>query len=310
VWELSGPPETWEQQLHERQAREPVFAVISGLGGTNWEPVHRFCEHDSVPCLLPNVDLPVVAESDFYPVYFSKGVLLEAQLIARQISEMPNRPRQVTQVFRRGDIGEAAAAALRTTTLSSGLQVQNFALTETGSLQTLNRVLNKTPNAAIVLWLRPADLSALPEMPSSVTTVFASGLMGGLEKSPVPATWRDATHMSYPFDLPELRKIRMNFPSVWFKVHNIAVVDERVQSDTYLACGILAETLGEMLDSFVPDYLVERVEIMLSHRVITGYYPRLGLAQGQRFASKGGYMVRLAGEDGNKLVAEGEWTVP
>jgi hypothetical protein len=99
----------------------------------------------------------------------------------------------------------------------------------------------------------------------------------------------------------------MNFPSIWFKVHHIPVIDERVQSDTYLACGILAETLSEMLDSFVRDYLVERMEIMLSHRVITGYYPRLGLAQGQRFASKGGYMIRL---DENKPVAISDWIVP
>lgn len=309
VWELSGAPETWEKQLQDKLAAEPVFAVISGLGGKTWEPVHRFCEHAEVPCLLPNVDLPVVAESDFYSVYFSRGILLEAQLIARQIREM--KPRKVTQIYRRGDIGAMAAAAVRSATLSSDLQLQDIALGESASLQSLNQVLKEdAADSAVVLWLRPEDLATLPDKPASLSNVMVSGLMGGLENSPLPPAWREAARMSYPFDLPDQRKIRMNFPSVWFKVHHIPVTDERVQSDTYLACGILAETLGEMLDSFVRDYLVERVEIMLSHRVLTGYYPRLGLAQGQRFASKGGYMVRFAENGGAKLIADGGWTVP
>lgn len=35
-----------------------------------------------------------------------------------------------------------------------------------------------------------------------------------------------------------------------------------------------------MADAFVRDYLIERVEMALDHRVLTGYYPRLTLAAG------------------------------
>jgi hypothetical protein len=65
-----------------------------------------------------------------------------------------------------------------------------------------------------------------------------------------------------------------------------------------------------MVDTFVRDYLIERMEAMLEHRVITGYYPRLALAPGQRFASKGGYIVRFAGTTGTGLVAASDWIVP
>src|SRR5437879_9806114 len=43
VWELTGAPATWEAQLRKYLASEPVFAVISGLGGSNWGPVQKFC---------------------------------------------------------------------------------------------------------------------------------------------------------------------------------------------------------------------------------------------------------------------------
>jgi hypothetical protein len=52
------------------------------------------------------------------------------------------------------------------------------------------------------------------------------------------------------------------------------------------------------------------MEDMLGRRLITGYYRHLSLGSGQRFASKGGYIVRYNTEQPAKLVADGEWIVP
>jgi hypothetical protein len=88
------------------------------------------------------------------------------------------------------------------------------------------------------------------------------------------------------------------------------VVDEQVQADTYLACGLLAETLSHLVDAFIPEYLIERLQDMIEHRIITGYYPRLTLATGQRFASKGGYIVRFQDSQGTRLAAASAWIAP
>ena len=256
------------------------------------------------------MDLPVSAEQDFYPVYFSRGVLLEANLIARQLREDQAhlRLRRVVQLYREGDVGQEAARTLGAS--APGLEVVTRPF-KGGDLKTelSASLLDTRADDAIVLWLRPAELAALPSPPASAA-VYVSGLMGKLEYSPLPPTWRGLARLTYPFDLPEQRRVRMDFPLGWFKVRNVRVVDERVQTDTYLACVILSETLGHMLDSFVRDYLVERVEVLLSHRLVNGYYPRLGLAPGQRFASKGGYLVHFASADGRRLAADSGWIVP
>src|ERR1700724_1635892 len=101
---MSGPPEHWREQLDQHFAREPVMAVLSGLGGRDWGAVREFWERRQVPCLFPNVEVPDIAEWDFYSLYFSKGVLLESELIAHRIADsfQDQRGRTGRQVFRRG----------------------------------------------------------------------------------------------------------------------------------------------------------------------------------------------------------------
>lgn len=313
VWELTGLPETWQQQLEKRLAAEPVFAFISGLGGKNWEPIHYFCEREKIPCLFPNVDNPVVDEKDFYPVYFSKGVTLEAQLISHQLQgnqEQP-KPHRVVQIFRQGDIGEQGAKEVQAQFESTRIKVENRVLKENGAGEELAESLKDIKeDDELLLWLRQDDLLLLPVEAVASKKIYLSGLMGGLENGQLPESWRKIVHMTYPVDLPMQRRVRMNYPLSWFKIKHIPVVAERVQSDTYLACGILSETLMHMLDSYQREYLVERLEDMLSRRLITGYYPRLSLAPKQRFASKGGYMVHFDGNEGVKVVVEGDWIVP
>ena len=134
--------------------------------------------------------------------------------------------------------------------------------------------------------------------------------MGGLEKSPLPAGWREHTLMTYPFDLPGRRGVRLDYPLGWFSFRHIPVVAEQVQTDTYLACSLLADVLNRMADNFARPYLIEQLQALLEHRIITGYYPHLTLASNQRFASKGGYVVHFRDPGGTALVAEADWIVP
>lgn len=317
VWQLEGAPQTWQAQLSDKLAAEPVFAVISGLGGKTWEPVHRFCDSEGLPCLFPNVDLPVDSEADFDDVYFSKGVLLEAQLIARQLqaSEAAPKLRRVVQVFRADDVGgdaaKAMASALGTPQGDTKIKVVDRRLAAAGGKQDLTAALrDTTAGDALVLWLRPADIAALGPLPGGVTLVYMSGRMAGLEQAPLPAAWRRLTRMAYPFDLPDRRRAQVDYPLGWFRIRQIPVVALQAQADAYLACIILSDTINHMSDTFQRDYLIERIGEGLGHRILTGYYPRLALAAGQSFASKGGYVVHFAENTGTHVIADGDWIVP
>lgn len=312
VWELTGAESTWQQQLQQRLADEPVFAVISGLGGRSWASVHAFCERAELPCLFPNVDAPPGrADRDFYSMYFSRGVLLEAELIGKRLLDAGAGPSRVLQVYRAADSGEASASALAALLRAHGVAVASRALPARAPASAVTEAARSAAGAgAMVLWLRGSDLAALPHTPPKGVDVYLSGVMAGLERAPLPAAWRARARMAYPFDLPDRRRVRVDYALGWIVGRHIPLVAEQVQIDTYLALGLLSETMNHMTDNFVRDLLVERMENDLEHRIITGYYPRLTLANHQRFASKGGYVVRFRDPGGAALAAEGDWMVP
>jgi hypothetical protein len=314
VWDLTGPASTWESQLQQHLAEQPVLAEVSGLGGANWAPVHEFCEKAALPCLFPNVNVPVDDDHAFYSLYFSRGVLLEAGLIAKALVPPGEAASAATvlQIYRAGDSGEAAAAALAAALRPLGIEARNRALKAGAAGQGVAEAVHGASGAAVlVLWLRPGDLAALGAASSAPARVFVSGLMGGLEHAPLPRDWRARTRIVYPYDLPERRDLRLRYPLAWFSIRHIPVVDEELQANTYLACGLLSETLSHMADNFARPYLIELLQTKIERRLInTGYYPRMVLGPNQHFASKGGYIAHFAEPSGTRLAADSEWMVP
>jgi hypothetical protein len=327
VWELSGPADTWAEQLQRRQSADPVFAVVSGLGRTTWAPVQSFCERNRLPCIFPNVDSPPASGNDYYSIYFSRGVLLEADIILKELSAKSaagGPTGRIVQVFRSGDIGADAAGALTRSAQGSHLAVANRLLPPWSSApadhaaQAATKVRSELkgalaglrPQDTLVLWLRPRDISSLGDDAPMSALVYLSGSMADLEDAPLPAAWRNAVRLAYPYDPPDRRRVRENFPHAWFHQHGIPLTVDRVQSNTYLACAIVADVLDSVLDSYVPDFLIERMEMMVGSQLSTGYFPRLSLAPGQRYASKGGYIVKFDPRDRFRVMVDGDWLVP
>jgi hypothetical protein len=162
VWTLQGDPQTWRAQLERLEERQPVFAIVGGIGRGTWLPVQAFCETRGVPCLFPHVEAPPATEAGFYSLYLSRGVLLEAALIAGELAAV----KHVVQV-RRPDDDAAVSASVA---LAAELRKSGAAI-ETVSPEAF------TPRAdePAVLWLRERDVERLP--PGS--PVYLSATLAG-----------------------------------------------------------------------------------------------------------------------------------
>jgi hypothetical protein len=77
VWDLKGPPGSWQSQLAAYYGKKPVFALLGGISNGSWQPVHDFCETERLPCLFPVTGFPVISESSWYTYYFDKGFAQE-----------------------------------------------------------------------------------------------------------------------------------------------------------------------------------------------------------------------------------------
>ncbi|MBS4098821.1 MAG: c-type cytochrome [Sulfuricella sp.] len=349
VWELQGAPETWTAQLEAYYRRQPVFAVVSGLSNGTWEPVHDFCEREQVPCWFPSVDLPPATPQAFYPLYFSRGVALEAEVLAKHLLAGKSRPRRLLQVYRDNEVGRGAAQALKHALAGSDVALAERALSDQENVSG-EMLAGIQEGDAVMFWLRPTDLAKLDKVaPPRKALPFFSARLSGAEHGPFPAAWKNRARLVYPYELPEKRAANLTYFHAWLKSRNLPLVDEPLQSEVYFALNFLTDTLAEMLHNLYRDYLLERAEDMIGRRESgkaedeardramllptvampmkpgmgmpvnmpeqfgkrqgTTVYPRLTLGQGQRFASKGGYIVRFAGGDSDKLVAESDWII-
>ena len=315
VWELKGPPNSWRQQLEAQYAQQPVFAVLSGLAPGDWKPVHAFCEANELPCLFPVTDLPVVEESDFYTVYFSRGMRLEADTIARHLSDDGLLSEPVVQVYRADD-GRARTAAdeLRQQLSQRGALVTDMAVVGTKALgeEFWRAISRQKAGGTLVLWLgrSDADTAWAHTAADGVGRLYLSTTLYGVEPGKIPKALREQVYFVHPQELPAKLPRLLARSTGWFKAKRIYDSDaQEAQAAAYFALKMAGGALAQMRGFFVREYMLERVEHMVDLAAYTSVYPRVRLAPGQRFVSRAAYIAKPA-PDGRGLVAVTEWRVP
>ena len=316
-WVLSGPPETWREQLAAYYRRQPVFAVIGGLGGGDWKPVHGFCEALEVPCVFPDVDYPDVSGTGYYPLYFTRGVTLEAEVLARHLllAGQGGKAGTVVQVYRDHALGRLPAQALRDALQRhGGKTVIDYPLTDAGRMpaEFLTMLSRNESPYVLVVWLDSADLDALELTrvpPASLTEMYVSASLSAMRRPDLPEPWLSRLHMVYPFDLPANRNLRLARMKAWLQARNIPFADERTQANAFFAATVTGEAMSHLGENFSRDYFIERIEQMTQNALSSSIYPHLSLGPGQRFASKGGYVVRFPADAGGVPVAVSEWLI-
>jgi hypothetical protein len=316
VWELKGKESDWAAQLEKYYRAQPVLAMVSGLSAGGWQPMHQFCERFEVACLFPNTEVPVISESDFYTIYFNKGLTLEAETLANHLQNAKDtvRGRPVIQLFRENGEGSVAAKAFRESIQKNDdVRLQDIALTGSQALTPdfWCELFKKTQTGILVLWLDKKDFGSLSNyqgIPSGITAFYGSSGLLDEELPKFSGDAREKLFLIYSAELPAMREPRLMRVKTWLKSKHLPFENERLQANTFLSIQILGEIIAHLLDNFSSAYIIERTEGMLSGFSPGSIYPRLGLGNGQRFASKGGYIVQVSPE--GRLSPASGWIVP
>jgi cytochrome c553 len=307
VWELHGPARTWPAQLAAYYRAEPVFALLSGIGAGSWRPVHDFCESFEVPCLFPNTDLPVTSPAGVYALYLSPGLKVEAEALAYSL-KAAQAPVTIVQVFRDKDEGRVPARAFRDAMAG---QVEDRAVPPGQALSAAfwQRLVRETRADVLVLWLGPDDIATLGSAASALApvrqVVLSYSLLGETEPS-LPAGLREKVLLTWRYSLPGHEEPLLYRVRGWMRARGVERSHERLQLDTWFALAVTDHSLMHIVDTFSRDFFVESVEEETEKALNPGVFPSLSLGPGQRFASKGSYVVPLA----RPADGASEWIVP
>lgn len=307
VWELSGSSATWESQLEAYYRQRPVFALIGGLGGESWRPIHDFSERLELPSVFTQVKLPVLSGSNNYNFYFSRGLALEAEVLAKFLRDQSNTG-SVVQVYRRDEAGLAASAAFRQAMRPNAIEdiVLDGPIDEAvfGTISTLKP-------SALVLWLGEKDLGAMQGWGANVSVpVYLSFEQLGGKFPSALAALSGNLRLIYPSDLPPRHDARLLRTKIWLHSKGLPITDEVVQINTQFALTVISDAAGHIMDSFSRDYFVERIEHAVSQTPTPSMYQSISLGPGQRFAAKGSSVVQVVGGDKVQFKPLSGWIVP
>lgn len=317
VWELTGDRSTWPAQLESYNRERPVFALLGGLVNGSWAPVHEFSERHQIPCLFPLTDEPVLSDGDWYTMYFSRGFSQEGDTAARFLhrSEVVLADAPVVQVGRdlpgsrelmRG-FTEARASVRRPAPIDRILAPE-----EPLDGQLLERLVAEHPGAVLVLWLEPQDPEALARLAASGSpppaVILSESLLGEALWS-LPESIRGFTYVTYPHALAEDEQRSRISVARWLEAKRLPVTNFDIQAKMYFVGWMLSGVVKKMRDDFYRDYALDIVGMMRDQYYSIAVYPRLSFGPGQRYASKGCYVVQLSPGTDPRLEKRSTWVI-
>ncbi len=316
VWELSGAPETWGAQLEDHYAEAPVFALLGGISSGPWDPVHEFAERHEIPSLFPITDLPVVSESDWYTLYFSKGDYQEGEAAAKFLrrAEQLARNIEVVQVYRGTDAGRAFARGFREMRAAMDAAPPNdLELAPDVSLDGAfwEELVVEHAGAVLALWLEPSDLDGIGRLADAPRPpmVFVPGTLLGDDLAAIPDAVRDIVYVTHPHSFPEDETRSRLATTAWLQARGLEVTHFDIQSKMYFLGWTLAGMVKMMRDEFYRDHFLEKADMMRDQYYSIAVYPRLSFGPGQRYASKGCYLAQVTPGPEPRLEKRSSWVI-
>ncbi len=315
VWTLRGTEDRWSRQLDSLNRRDPVFALIGGMVRGPWRVLARYCDSKHIPYILPNTELPSIEGAQGgYTVYFSAGLVLEAQVIAQYLSSSSVPIRRIVQLAAADAFGETPAAALRNALVASQREFEQEVVPFHSGEDLATAIAGVTldDSTALVVWpgrKAKADVAALLRSNIPAARIFLPSWVRD-EAVQAPKAIAERLRFSEPRDINIAAHAKSFEVRAWMRTRGIAIDRPALQFETYYALSLTEAALSGIRNDYYRDYLLERIERESERDLNPGIYPRLSFGPGQRFASKGACIVRLDPENPGSVLADSDWIVP
>jgi hypothetical protein len=317
-WTVDGDPRDWPRQLAEQYARQPVFAVVSGVADGDWAPVHQFCEDNQLPCVFPQPLLPPDrgVAGGFYSLYYSPGLALESAALVEHLraSSAPGRPR-LLQVARCGSPGATAAARVEAL-LGDRFEVTTRCMGGTTPGAEGWRQLLSTRPDIVMPWLDAGDLSglgalvAVGDAPGRSPAVYLSASILGDDIDDLDRGLRAAAFLLEPFVPPDEFDQHAARTLVWLKSRGLTAVDRIAATNALFAVTAVADAVATPRVLTSREYLIEQIEHMVGRSPQPTAFPAVGLGALRRFASVGCSVVKMPAAPGSAFEKARPWFVP
>jgi len=315
-WTLEGPPETWPAQLEAHYEAQPVFAILGGLITGSFEPVASFCDAYRIPCLFPNTELPATEDAEGgYSLYFSRGLELEAEALAAYFAGRDNPPRRIRQIAIAGDYGEMPAQAFADALPKEYALEMQVESDGTALAAAITETLDRQAGEVLLIWPGDQAPKAVAALKATANSKKTEIYLPSHAFEQVRAAWPEtppppALRLVWRYDRPAAVHPDSYRARAWLRSRRLAIRDWELQRKTFYTMKLAQFALDHMLSDFHRDYMIEIIEHEVENAYDTGPYPQLALGPGQRFASKGAYIVALSPEAKDWIVPVSDWIVP
>jgi hypothetical protein len=290
---------------------------VGGIGNGDWRPIHDFCEENRIPCILPLTDLPVISSDDWYSLYFSKGFYQEGEAVANYLKGADGITQDipVIQVYRNNAQGNALAKGFDETWGPLDRQVPEkrvLSRDEPVTEEFWRQLTASRKQAVILVWLDPKDLSSLSGLfdnPDKPRMIFLSATLLDKEIYNLPENIRKNSYLTYPYRLPDdfdrYLPSLPGLPSVNRSLAEYPVIREKSSFIIMLA----SKSIFMLKGYFSRDRFLEVMDMMRDETMVS-LYPRLSFGPGQRYLSKGCYIVQIGEGPKPKVVGVSDWVIP
>jgi ABC-type branched-subunit amino acid transport system substrate-binding protein len=316
VWKLTGEPGSWQKQLNNYYDKTPVFAVVSGISKDSWKNIDKFCNAREVPCILPNTRTPGYSANNFYTLYFNAGPHNDASVIARyfQNNALDNNADSIVQLYDATSYSEIARNTLHEEITSNGkYNISSVSLETINNKHGIDQYI-KNKNTTVIIWSEKLDASLLEVLSRNKNKIKSVFIPYYLATSSETRNKLGNIGIdiltSYPYVKPSSEPRATIRSNLWARSRKIDTTEKAVFTNTFTAINLLLKSIKHVRSHFNRAYIIELLEHKLDKAVLTGMYPKLSIGPNQRYASRGGYIMKAPANASLPLQPISQWLLP